>query len=838
MKREMNQRDTHAERTRAVQAPAGHAPAAEAAAARATEPPRGASAEAGDAASAGAGALGPGTVGAGAVDTAEPHHRPSRTAAHAAHATHTAQATHVGRAAHPLKPAAPATPATPTPPVKAAPRPTGSTTVENRTVTDEAVGEGPAAVGGEPQASLRKPAKRAATRAPRAAKPARSSTEGEPAHLIGRIPILDVSPRVGCGDHPAKSVVGEPFQVSATVFREGHDAVNANVVLRDPRGRSGPWTPMRELAPGSDRWGAEVVATAPGRWSYSVEAWSDPVATWRHHAEVKIPAGIDTSLVLEEGALLLERAAAGVPRREGRTAVLAAAATLRRSGLPPAVRLRQALGAEVLQALTRHPLRELVSVSAPAPLQVDRQRALYGSWYEFFPRSEGAVVDPTGRTAPVSGTLRSAALRLPAIAGMGFDVVYLPPVHPIGRAYRKGPNNTLEAGPNDVGSPWAIGSPEGGHDAIHPDLGTIEDFDAFVARARELELEVALDFALQCSPDHPWVDKHPDWFSTRADGSIAYAENPPKKYQDIYPVNFDQDFDGIVAETVRLLRYWMKHGVRIFRVDNPHTKPVAFWEAVLGTIARTDPDVLFLAEAFTRPAMMHTLGKVGFHQSYTYFTWRTGKQELTEYLTELSGDTAAYMRPNFFTNTPDILHAYLQHGGRPAFAVRAILAATLAPSYGVYAGFELFEGTAVHPGSEEYLDSEKFQLRPRDWDRPDSLAPLLTTLNRLRREHPALQLLRNLRFHGTDNDQVIAYSKSSGDDTVLTVVNLDPHHPQEATVSLDLAALTPSAPDGEESLDVHDHLTGAQYRWGRHNYVRLDPQQQPAHLFSVRRATQ
>ncbi len=670
-----------------------------------------------------------------------------------------------------------------------------------------------------------------APRSPQSAKPVKTA-EDEQQHMIGRIPVLDVSPRVDCGTRPAKSVVGEPFEVSATVFREGHDAVGANVVLRDPKGRSGPWTPMHELAPGTDRWGAEVVATAPGRWTYSVEAWSDPLATWRHHAEIKIPAGIDTALVLEEGALLLERAAPGVPKKEGRALVLAAAVTLRQAELDPTARLA-ALDVELTRILTRYPLRELVSASRPSALQVDRERALYGSWYEFFPRSEGAVVDHRGHRAPVSGTLRTAAERLPAVAAMGFDVVYLPPIHPIGRAYRKGPNNSLDAGPDDVGSPWAIGSPEGGHDAVHPDLGTIEDFDAFVARAAELGMEVALDFALQCSPDHPWVEKHPEWFTRRADGTIAYAENPPKKYQDIFPINFDQDFEGLVAETLRLLRYWMAHGVRIFRVDNPHTKPVLFWEKVLADIARTDPDVLFLAEAFTRPAMMHTLGKIGFHQSYTYFTWRTGKQELTEYLTELSGEAAAYMRPNFFPSTPDILHAYLQHGGRPAFAIRAILAATLTPSLGIYAGYELYENAPVRPGSEEFLDSEKYQLRPRDWARPDSLAPLLTTLNTLRREHRALQLLRNLRFHHTDNDQVLAYSKRHGEDTVLVVVNLDPHHTHEATLSLDLPALGLGPGDLAE---VHDQLSGAHYRWGDHNYVRLDPTQQPAHILTVRRA--
>ncbi|MER6396352.1 alpha-1,4-glucan--maltose-1-phosphate maltosyltransferase [Kitasatospora sp. NPDC001603] len=648
--------------------------------------------------------------------------------------------------------------------------------------------------------------------------------------MIGRIPVLDVSPLVDAGRRPAKAVVGETFAVTATVFREGHDAVNANVVLRDPRGRSGPWTPMRELAEGTDRWGAQVTPTAPGRWSYLVEAWSDPLATWRKVAAVKLPAGIDTALVLEEGALLLERAAGGVPKKEGRAHILAAVDALRDAGLPPLSRLAAALAPEVLDLLARYPLRELVSASRPLPLQVDRERALYGSWYEFFPRSEGAVVDPSGVEPPRSGTLRTAAERLPAVAAMGFDVVYLPPVHPIGRAFRKGPDNSLTAGPHDVGSPWAIGSPEGGHDAVHPDLGTIEDFDHFVAEAAALHLEVALDFALQCSPDHPWVNKHPEWFSHRADGTIAYAENPPKKYQDIYPINFDQDMDGIVKETLRVLRFWMSHGVRIFRVDNPHTKPVLFWEKVLADIARTDPDVIFLAEAFTRPAMMHTLGKIGFHQSYTYFTWRTTKQELTEYLTELAGDAASYMRPNFFANTPDILHEYLQTGGRAAFAIRAVLAATLSPSYGVYAGFELYENEPAHPGSEEYLHSEKYELRPRDWTRADSLAPLLTVLNRLRRRHPSLQQLRGLRFHPTDNDQVLAFSKTATTtegltDHVITVVNLDPHHAQEATVTL----------DGDGPFAVHDELTGAAYTWGRHNYVRLDPSAEPAHLLTVRR---
>ncbi|PWI44185.1 alpha-1,4-glucan--maltose-1-phosphate maltosyltransferase [Streptomyces sp. ICBB 8177] len=656
--------------------------------------------------------------------------------------------------------------------------------------------------------------------------------------MIGRIPVLDPSPLVDCGRRPAKAVVGEVFEVSATVFREGHDAVAANVVLRDPAGRCGPWTPMRELAPGTDRWGAEVTPTAEGRWTFTVEAWSDPLSTWRHAASVKIPAGIDTDLVLTEGAALHERAAAGVPKKDGRAVVLDVVDALRDPARSAADRLAAALEPEVLAVLGRHPLRELVSATRPLPLQVERRRALFGSWYEFFPRSEGAVLKPG--EPPVSGTLRTAAERLPAIAAMGFDVVYLPPIHPIGRAYRKGPNNALTAGPYDVGSPWAIGSPDGGHDAVHPDLGTLADFDAFVERARELRMEVALDFALQCSPDHPWVAKHPQWFHHRADGSIAYAENPPKKYQDIYPLAFDADFRGLTKETLRVLRHWMDHGVRIFRVDNPHTKPVVFWEKVIGEINRTDPDVIFLAEAFTRPAMMRTLAEVGFQQSYTYFTWRNSKDELTDYLTELSQETAHVLRPNLFVNTPDILHAYLQHGGRPAFEARAVLAATLSPTWGVYSGFELCERTPYREGSEEYLNSEKYELRPRDWAGAEaqgrSLAPLLTTLNRLRRRHPALQRLRNLRFHRTDNEAVIAYSKRArtadgGHDTVLVVVNLDPHHTREATVSLDMPEL---GLDWHEFTPVRDALTGETYHWGRDNYVRLDPATVPAHVFSLR----
>ncbi|MFI1887005.1 alpha-1,4-glucan--maltose-1-phosphate maltosyltransferase [Streptomyces jumonjinensis] len=651
--------------------------------------------------------------------------------------------------------------------------------------------------------------------------------------MIGRIPVLDISPQVDSGRRPAKAVVGETFQVGATVFREGHDAVAANVVTRDPSGRPGPFTPMRELAPGSDRWGAEITPDAEGRWSYAVEAWSDPVASWLQQARIKIPAGIETALVLAEGALLFERAAEQVPKRDGREAVLAAVDGLRDTGRPPAARLAAALAPAAAAALARHPLRELVTLSRPLPLLVERRRALFGSWYELFPRSEGAVLAP-GRP-PVSGTFRTAAERLPAIAAMGFDVVYLPPVHPIGATHRKGRDNALSAGAHDVGVPWAIGSRDGGHDALHPDLGTFADFDRFVAAARALRMEIALDFALQCSPDHPWVSEHPEWFRRRADGSIAHAENPPKKYQDIYPIVFDDDMRGLVRETLRVLRFWMARGVRIFRVDNPHTKPVVFWEAVLADIARTDPDIVFLAEAFTRPAMMRTLAAVGFQQSYTYFTWRTTKRELTEYVTELAGDSASYMRPNFFVNTPDILPGHLQHGGRPAFETRAVLAATLSPSWGMYAGYELCENTPLRAGGEEYLHSEKYELRPRDWESAErtgrTIAPLITALNRIRRRHPALQQLRDVAFHPTDNDAVIAYSKRSGRDAVIVVVNLDPHHTQEATVSLDMPRLGLA---WHETAPVRDELTGETYHWGRASYVRLEPGRTPAHIVALR----
>jgi starch synthase (maltosyl-transferring) len=670
--------------------------------------------------------------------------------------------------------------------------------------------------------------------------------------VMGRIPILDVAPVVEEGRRPAKAVTGETFEVSATVFREGHGIIGTGVVLRDPRRNAGPATPMRELAPGTDRYGADVTVTSEGLWRFHVEAWADPIASWRHDAAIKIPVGQDVELMLTEGALLFERAARRIPQPPGgtrnaaaRAALRALAAMMRDPGLTPAERFGAAEHPIVAAVLAAWPLRDLLTRSPTLPVQVDRERALYGSWYEFFPRSEGAQVDPAGRKPPVSGTLRTAAKRLDAIATMGFDVVYLPPVHPIGTTFRKGRNNALIAQEGDPGSPWAIGSPDGGHDAVHPDLGTMADFDAFVGRTRELGMEVALDLALQASPDHPWVKEHPEWFTTRADGTIAYAENPPKKYQDIYPLNFDNDPEGIYAEVLRIIRLWVDHGVRIFRVDNPHTKPLRFWERLLAEVAVSDPDVLFLAEAFTRPAMMATLAKIGFHQSYTYFTWRNTVEDLTEYLLELSGPAAPYMRPNFFANTPDILHEYLQRGGVPAFKIRAVLAATLSPTWGIYSGYELCENVPLRPGSEEYLDSEKYQYKPRDWDRAAiagvGISDYITDLNRIRRTHPALHRLRNLRFHAVDQPELMCYSKRAssniepgpdggerGDDTVIVVVNLNPYRTREATVWLDLPALGVDRP-----FVVTDELTGESYWWGRANYVRLDPATRPAHIFTV-----
>ncbi len=656
--------------------------------------------------------------------------------------------------------------------------------------------------------------------------------------VTGRIAIDDVSPVVGCGRYPGKAVVGETVPIAATVWREGHDAVGASVVLKR-RGESGRGRSvrMRPVGVDSDRFAADVVPEAEGFWTFRIEAWSDPWSSWRHAVVVKRAAGQDAEELandLETGARLLERVVRRPGARATRAVVAAAAEALRDAGAPLAQRLAPALSEAVTAVMTGEPVRELITPSREYDIWVDRPLARFGAWYEFFPRSTGGR-DAAGR--PVHGTFATAAKELERVAAMGFDVAYLPPIHPIGHVNRKGPNNTLGASPTDVGSPWAIGSAEGGHDAVHPLLGTLEDFDSFVARAHELGLEVALDLALQCAPDHPWATEHPEWFTTRPDGTIAYAENPPKRYQDIYPVNFDNDRAGSYTEVLRVVLHWVEHGVRIFRVDNPHTKPPDFWEWLIWEVKARHPDVLFLAEAFTRPARLYGLARLGFTQSYTYFTWRTGKAELVDYLVELV-ERAAELRPNFFVNTPDILHESLQHGGPGMFALRAALAATSSPSWGVYSGYELYEHQPVRAGSEEYLDSEKYQLRPRDFDAAlaaaRSLQPWIARLNEIRRAHPALAQLRTLRFHYVDNDALLAYSKTdpATGDTVICVVNLDPFDPQQGTLWLDLPALGMA---WSERFTGYDEVSGESWDWGQSNWVRLEPRRAVCHIVSVQR---
>ena len=660
---------------------------------------------------------------------------------------------------------------------------------------------------------------------------------------IGRIPVTDVLPSVDGGTRAAKSVVDEQFWIQARVFREGHDAVNATAVLTDPDGVDHAF-PMTSVNVGLSLWNVQVSADQAGWWTYRVEGWSDPWETWVHDGTIKVEAGIDEELMLEEGARVVEHALVALPDSapaSARTELRDVVTALRDPNRPPIARLRAATAPEVHAIFAAYPFREKVSPSAAYPLLVERELALFGAWYEIFPRSEGATKDPVTGTW-TSGTFRTAAKRLPAIAAMGFDVVYLTPIHPIGTTARKGKNNTLVALPGDPGSPYAIGSPDGGHDALHPELGTFEDFDAFVAEAGRLGMEVAMDIALQCSPDHPYVATHPEWFTTRADGTIAYAENPPKKYQDIYPLNFDNDPVGAYAEMRRMIQVWIDHGVKIFRVDNPHTKPVEFWQWLIADVARDHPEVIWLAEAFTRPAMMHTLGKAGFQQSYTYYAWRNAKWELEDYCRELAGDAAAYMRPSFWPTTHDILTPFMQYGGPTAWKLRAAIAATLVPTYGIYTGYELMESVA-RPGVEEQIDNEKYEFKDRRWADYEpggpkdgqSLAGYLTMLNAARKAHPALHWMRNLHFHHAPDDAIMCFSKSrvlpdGRRDTVIVVANLDPHSTRETQVDLDLPAL--GLPWGS-ALRVHDLVTDAVWDWGQYNYVRLGADTEPVHILEV-----
>jgi starch synthase (maltosyl-transferring) len=591
--------------------------------------------------------------------------------------------------------------------------------------------------------------------------------------MAPRIQIQNITPLVDCGRYPVKVCVGDEVRVEATIFRDGHEVLGAALRTKGPGATRWRETPMDDL--GNDRWAATFAPDSCGRWSYRVEGWVDPVRSFQWELWRKVEGGQkDLSSELAEAALLLGR---------------------------KQVTVDEALEAEPGERLER-------TASETLRADVDTPLARFGAWYELFPRSWDGF--------------EGVEAQLPRFAELGFDVLYLPPVHPIGLTNRKGPNNTLTAGPDDPGSPWAIGAEEGGHTAVNPELGTLEDFERLVAAARKQGIEVALDYAIQCSPDHPWLKEHPEWFHRRPDGTLKYAENPPKRYQDIYNVNFDsEDREGLWNALRDVMLFWVDRGVRVFRVDNPHTKPVSFWEWLIGEVRAREPELVLLSEAFTRPAMMTTLGKVGFQQSYTYFTWKNTKAELHELMAQLL-EWTPFLRPNFFANTPDILHEYLQRGGRPAFEARLVLAATLSPSYGIYSGFESFENVPAAAGSEEYLDSEKYERKQRSLD--GELLPLVQRLNTIRREHAAFQRLENLRWLDTENEQLLAYAK----DDALVVVNLDQRHPQEGV------AIVPAALGLPPAFTVRDLLAEADFHWriGR-NYVRLEPGQ--SHILHVQR---
>lgn len=634
---------------------------------------------------------------------------------------------------------------------------------------------------------------------------------------IGRIVIEAIRPSTPAG-HPAKGEAGRPTEVTADIYRDGHDVLAARVRWKKKGSRSWQSTPMVHQV--NDRWAAEIACHDLGHHEFVIEAWTDHFATWARDLRIKHEAGQDVSTELEEGALLLERHPS---TRVGPTDEIAGAAgKLRAKDLSTRDRIAAALDPALAVAVGSTPLQTDLARSKAMPLWIDRERALVGAWYEMFPRSEGGLL--------------GSISRLPAIAEMGFDIVYLAPIHPIGVTYRKGRNNTLNPKKDDPGSPWAIGSEAGGHTAIEPDLGTIDDFDRFVKEAEKLGLEVALDYALQCSPDHPWVKEHPDWFHHRPDGTIKYAENPPKKYQDIYPINFwpETGHESLWNACKEVLDFWISHDVKIFRVDNPHTKPFVFWEWLIDSVRNAHPDVIFLSEAFTRPKVMAKLAEIGFTQSYTYFTWRRSRWELTEYLTEIAlGPTADYMRPNFWPNTPDILSEPLRGAHPGVFKQRLVLAATMSPSFGIYSGYELAENQPASDANEEYLHSEKYEIRKRDWKSAASLAPWITRLNDIRKRHPAFAELKNILFHHSTNDQIIVYSKQTRDrtDVMLMVVNLDPNSVHESSLWLALESLGLSP---GEVFEAHDEMTDTTYVWtGPDPYVRLDPSE-PAHVLHLR----
>ncbi len=669
-----------------------------------------------------------------------------------------------------------------------------------------------------------------------------------------RVIIEAIQPQVDCGRYPVRRIIGDQIAISAAIFSDGHDHVAARLLFKHESERQWRSTPMTALV--NDLWSASFTVEQLGAWTYTIQAWVDHFDTWCDDLKKRLAAQPDPAspdparrdlppqdipVAFEIGAQLLDQTAAraGASGKESKSAdvkrLKTIAASLRALAGQKLALYEYPLSPEIEQLAARYPDLAFSSDAKELRLWVDRERARFSSWYELFPRS--ASPDPTRH-----GTFVDVESLLPEIAGMGFDILYLPPIHPIGAAFRKGPNNTPSTDPGDPGSPWAIGSPEGGHKAIHPQLGTFADFDHLVAAVRANGMELALDIAIQCSPDHPWVKQHPDWFLHRPDGTIQYAENPPKKYQDIYPLNFESpDWQGLWDELRSVFQFWIHRGVRVFRVDNPHTKTFAFWEWCLADLRTEAPDVIFLAEAFTRPHVMYALAKGGYTQSYTYFTWRTEKSELQAYFEEITKPPVSdFFTPNVWPNTPDILHASLQTGDRPAFMQRVILATTLAASYGIYGpAFELCENVPVRPGSEEYLNSEKYQVRHWDRSAAHSIAPLIARLNQIRRTNPALQSDLSLHFHNVDNPQLIAYSKSApGVDggppnVILTVVNLDPHNEQAGWVDLDLKQL---GIGHDEFFDVEDLLTSAHYQWhDRSNYVALRPAIMPAHVLRVTR---
>ena len=658
-----------------------------------------------------------------------------------------------------------------------------------------------------------------------------------------RIVIEEVTPQVNGGRYPVKRILGDVVTITCAAFGDGHDHVAARLLYKFEGDRR--WQTLSFTANSNDLWSANFTVDKLGAWQYTIQAWVDHFDTWCDDLKKRLAAQPDPNqpsptaqsqdipLALQSGALLVEQAAS---RAKGRDAKQLGkiVANLRSLADQNADLYENPITAEIKALVTKYPdLTLATKYDQDLTLWVDRERARYSSWYELFPRS--ASPDPTRH-----GTLADVADRIPEIAAMGFDVLYMPPIHPIGVAYRKGPNNSVTAQPGDLGSPWAIGAAEGGHKSILPELGTMADFKNLVVTAEKNGMELALDIAFQCSPDHPWVKEHPDWFIIRPDGSIQYAENPPKKYQDIYPLNFESpDWRGLWEELLSVFTFWVRHGVKIFRVDNPHTKALPFWEWCIAEIHTSHPEVLFLAEAFTRPHVMYSLAKGGFTQSYTYFTWRTEKAELQTYFEEISKPPVTdFFHPNIWPNTPDILHASLQTGGRPAFMQRLILAATLGANYGIYGpAFELNEGRPAKPGSEEYLDSEKYQVREWDRSHPDSLVPLITTINKIRRENVALQSDLSLHFHPVDNSQLLCYSKSAlqgeTENIILVAVNLDPTQEQAGWIELDLRNF---GIQHEEVFDVEDLLTGVHYKWnGRSNYVALRPDVMPAHILRVTR---